>query len=75
MSEFMDRLKDDFQEEIACTHKYFDMAHEAEDYGMHNEAKLLRDMAKDEHSHAKHILSILDEHGKSEQYMHDDIYI
>ena len=57
------KLKEDFKEEINDFYGYLEMSEEAEKAHMDQGYHVLKDMAKEEYIHAKHLKNILSGHG------------
>lgn len=65
MTELLNQLKTGLPDEIKGIKSYIHMAHEAKAAGNDCEAAMLKQMAWEEHTHARHIMHILDRHGVS----------
>lgn len=63
MDELWRKLKTDLTGEINDVKGYATLAKMARDSGNDCEAQILRDMAWEEHTHAKHLMHILNRHG------------
>lgn len=63
MSELMRHLSDGLPDEIDGVKRYVKMSRVATEAGDDCEAAMLKQMAWEEHTHARHIMHILDRHG------------
>lgn len=61
---WIDHVAKDLEEELSDTVKYANMSREA--HG--GESQVLRDMAREEYTHAKHLFWILKEHGVGHEH-------
>lgn len=61
MMGYLDEIKRELPEELEGVSEYMKLAHEAKMHGDHGNAQVLKDMAKEEYTHAKHLKCMLDE--------------
>lgn len=61
MMGYLEEIKHELPSEFDGVSEYMKLAHEAKMHGNDGHAQILKDMAKEEYTHAKHLKCMLDE--------------
>jgi ferritin len=73
MNGYINKIMNKVTEELDDAMEYANLSHEAKEMGVHCDAQMLHDMAKEEYTHAKHIEQMLKKSGMTYPDIHDKI--